>query len=329
MFRTTPTKEGHYGHPVCHIPAAAEYSIVKAADSGDYAAVYNLTKGGVVVGASINIPKDMVVKSGSVVDGNIVLVLNDEDNTEITIPASSLIEYVTSGSEAGDMVVVTVSDDHKVTATITDGTIGLEKLATDVQTKINKAHSHENATVLNGITADKVEAWDNAEANAKAHATDLNTAMNTRVEALEGINHEAYIAADETVLNSAKGYTDSAKSAVIGTEGDAATANTIYGAKKHAEEKAADAQAAAESKAAQLDAALKTELQGEIDADVKALAEGAVATNAGDIAVLKGTGEGSVAKALADAKAYADTAESDAVTSANAYTDSALTWGSF
>ena len=152
------------------IPAAAEYSIVKAADSGDYAAVYNLTKDGTIVGASINIPKDLVVKSGKVENGNIVLVLNDEANTEITIPATSLIEYVTSGSAAGDMVVVNVSDDHKVTASITDGAITLAKLHVDVQTAIGKAHSHENADVLSGISADDIVAWDAAEQNAKDYA---------------------------------------------------------------------------------------------------------------------------------------------------------------
>jgi hypothetical protein len=151
------------------IGAAPEYSIVKAADSGDYAAVYNLTKDGTIVGASINIPKDMVVKSGSVVGDEIVLVLNDEAATEIKIPVASLIEYVTSGSQAGDMIIVNVSDDHKVTATITDGTITLAKLTTEVQTAIGKAHSHENETVLAGITADKVQAWDGAVTNEHTH----------------------------------------------------------------------------------------------------------------------------------------------------------------
>lgn len=197
------------------IGAAPEYTIVKAENSGDYAAVYNLTKDGTIVGASINIPKDMVVKSGSVVGDEIVLVLNDEAATEIKIPVASLIEYVTSGSATGDMVVVNVSDDHKVTATITDGTITLAKLTTEVQTAIGKAHSHENEAVLAGITADKVQAWDGAQAAAEATAAgalasakselegkitaaqtaaekvanDNNTAMNTRVEALEAIDH--------------------------------------------------------------------------------------------------------------------------------------------
>ena len=114
------------------IPAAAEYSIVKAEESGDYAAVYNLTKNGTVVGVPINIPKDIVVKSGSVVEDEIILILNDEDNTEIKIPVGSLIEYVTSGSNVGDMVVINISDDHKVTATITNGTISYEKLTNEL-----------------------------------------------------------------------------------------------------------------------------------------------------------------------------------------------------
>ena len=42
------------------IPAAAEYTIEKSADSGEYAAVYTLMKNGVQAGAAINIPKDMV-----------------------------------------------------------------------------------------------------------------------------------------------------------------------------------------------------------------------------------------------------------------------------
>lgn len=63
----------------------------------------------------------------------------------------------------------------------------------------------------------------------------------------------------------AQGYATTAKNEVIGASTDASTANTVYGAKKHAEEKAA--------------------------------------------------------AALAEAKTYADTAESDAIASANGYTD--------
>ena len=167
-----------------------EYSVVKATDSGEYAAVYHLTKDGVNVGASINIPKDLVVKSGSVVGNEIVLVLNDAAATQIKIPVGSLIEYVTSGSVAGDMVVISVDEStHKVTATITDGTITKAKLTAEVQAELNKAHEHSNKSVLDGITAQKVTAWDAAEQNAKDHANSLNSAMDTRVKAVEADKH--------------------------------------------------------------------------------------------------------------------------------------------
>lgn len=203
------------------IPAAAEYTIEKSADSGEYAAVYTLMKDGVQAGAAINIPKDMVVESGSVVEnpegqaeGTYIKLVLQNVAEPLYINVSSLIEYVTSGSAAGDMVVIAVSDDHKVTATITDGSITLAKLATEIQTAIGKAHSHENAAVLAGITEQKivdwddavakehehankdvldgideakVAGWDAAEQNAKDHANDLNEAMGTRVKALEDV----------------------------------------------------------------------------------------------------------------------------------------------
>lgn len=206
------------------IGAAPEYTIVKAENAGDYAAVYNLTKDGTVVGASINIPKDMVVESGSVVEnpegqaeGTYIKLVLQNVAEPLYINVGSLIEYVTSGSAAGDMVVISISDDHKVTASITDGSITLAKLSTEIQTAIGKAHSHENKDVIDGINADKVAAWDaaaekahehankdvidgitaekitawdSAEKNAKDYADGLNTAMDTRVKDVEGKAHE-------------------------------------------------------------------------------------------------------------------------------------------
>lgn len=46
-------------------------------------------------------------------------------------------------------------------------------------------HEHANKTVLDGITAEKVAAWDAAEANAKEYADDLDEVMDGRVAALE------------------------------------------------------------------------------------------------------------------------------------------------
>lgn len=125
------------------IPEAPVYSLKKAADSGAYAAVYNLTRDGEIVGDTINIPKDMVVEEGKVVEnpagqtpGTYIELKLQNVTNPLYINVGSLIEYVTSGSAADDAIVVAVSEDHKVTATITDGKITLAKLEKDVQDAI-------------------------------------------------------------------------------------------------------------------------------------------------------------------------------------------------
>ena len=207
------------------IPDAAEYTIVKAAESGDYAAIYNLTKNGEIVGASINIPKDMVIQSGAVVEnpegqaaGTYIELVLQNVETPLYINVGDLIEYVTSGSAEGDMVVVAVSDDHKVTATITDGAITLAKLSTEVQTAIGKAHEHANATVLDDITSEKVTAWDASEQNAKDYADGLNEAMDGRVGALEQVGAEKNVinSVDETYFEIGADRKGTLKDLVVG-----------------------------------------------------------------------------------------------------------------
>ena len=179
------------------IPAQTDYTVtVEESSPEGYAKAYTIKQKGTEV-ATINIPKDMVVESGSVVtnpEGQpkgtyLKLVLANATEDEIFINVGDLIEYVTSGSADGDMVVINIDANHKVTATITDGTITLAKLHADLQAEIakahehtnkaeldkitdgdkakwdaatDKAHEHENKTVLDGVTGEKVEAWDAA-----------------------------------------------------------------------------------------------------------------------------------------------------------------------
>lgn len=130
------------------IPDAPVYSLKKATDSGAYAAVYNLTRDGEIVGDTINIPKDMVVEEGKVVTnptgqtpGTYIELKLQNVTNPLYINVSSLIEYVTSGSAASDAIVIAVSKDHKVTATITDGKITLAKLERGVRNAIALAET--------------------------------------------------------------------------------------------------------------------------------------------------------------------------------------------
>lgn len=63
-----------------------------------------------------------------------------------------------------------------------------------------KMHEHSNKAVIDGITAEKVAAWDAAEGNAKTYADGLNTAMNTRVEAIETW-HADFVECSEEEIN--------------------------------------------------------------------------------------------------------------------------------
>lgn len=198
------------------IPAAAEYTIAKKAQSGDYAAVYQLTKNGTPVGVDINIPKDMVVKSGAVVKNPagqpagtyIVLTLANATSDKLYINVDSLIEYVTGGTPADGIITTSVSDDFVLTATINNGTITKEKLVTAVQTSLGKADSAlQKADITTGT----------ANGNISVGGTDVPVA---------GLKDAAY-ATVASINATAKGYAD----AVLGTAADGADKNTVYGVK--------------------------------------------------------------------------------------------------
>lgn len=198
------------------VPAAAEYTIAKKADSGDYAAIYQLTKDGTPVGVDINIPKDMVVKSGEVVKNPtgqpagtyIVLTLANATSDKLYINVDSLIEYVTGGTPADGIITTSVSDDFVLTATINNGTITKEKLVTAVQTSLGKADSALQKADINTGTAN---------GNISVDGTDVPVA---------GLKDAAY-ATVASINTTAKGYAD----AVLGTTTDGADKNTVYGVK--------------------------------------------------------------------------------------------------
>lgn len=198
------------------VPAAAEYTIAKKTNSGDYAAVYQLTKDGTPVGVDINIPKDMVVESGEVVKNPagqtagtyIVLTLANATSDKLYINVDDLIEYVTGGTATDGIITTSVSDDFVLTATINDGAITKAKLVTAVQTSLGKADSAlQKADIKTGT----------ANGNISVDGTDIP---------VKGLQDAAY-ATVASLNNTAKGYAD----AVLGSATDTADKNTVYGAK--------------------------------------------------------------------------------------------------
>lgn len=213
-----------------------EYSIKKldTATAG-MSSSYQLTKDGTGIGAIIDIPKDMVVKSGSVqtyeagslpagvteAGTYIVLVLNDAEETKLYINVGNLIEYVTSGSAAGDMVFVNIDPQtHKVTATITDGTVTEAKLHADVKGKLAKA-----------VSAIQEVGSGSANGTIAVDGTDV---------AVTGLADAAYTTV-ASLNETAQSKVNTAKSELLGAESDDSTKETIRGARKLAESSAASA----------------------------------------------------------------------------------------
>lgn len=214
-------------NPGLYVPPGSSdsYSITKDDNSGEYAAVYRLKKfvngssTGIDQGVAINIPKDMVVRSGLIVnkatDGDwgapgtyIELTLANANNQKLWIPVGSLIEYVTSGSQAGDMVYITVdSATHQVTAAITDGTITKAKLDSALQTAINKANSSVQV-IAEGDTNGTIMV---DGTDIQVHG--LGTAAFSSVNAFDPAGSAA---------------------AVLGQSTDTAAMDTVYGAKQYA-----------------------------------------------------------------------------------------------
>lgn len=275
---------------------AATIAVTAKGATDAFANVYEITQGGVSVG-TINIPKDMVVESGEVVDvdgvKNIKLVLQNVE-APLYIPVGSLVDIYVAKSEAAQVQVTIdsntreisahivaqsvtateLADNAVVTAKIADANVTKAKLSAEVQASLDKADvalSEANAytdgknsamdermkaveALLTGddegTVEEKIEAAKEAaiaaaaedatskanaaETAAKGHATELNNAMDERMQVVEGKAHE-HANADELAL--------------VQT-GDVAKWNA--------------AQANAEATAAAALSAAKTELEGKI-----------------------------------------------------------------
>lgn len=207
-----------------------KYSLVKdeTAAAGDVA-TYHLTKDGVNEGVAINIPKDLVVASGSVItavagklpkgvtEAGTYIQLNLANSEKpLYINVGSLIEYVTGGSGENDAIQINVSSDtHKVTANVKNGSLTKEMLAAGVVTSLGKADTAVQ-TVVAGDTNGTIKVDGNQVA-------------------ITGLQDAAF-ATVESINATAQDYVNTAKQALEGNDAtDNENSATIVGAKKYAD----------------------------------------------------------------------------------------------
>ena len=149
---------------VALVPAAIDYSVtLEEKYSEDYAKTYELKQHGASLG-TINVPRDMVVSSGTVTTFDntgdwgeagtyLVLTLANTTNDKVYINVTNLIEYVTSGSLPNDIININISSDHKVTASISDNSIPKTKLDLTIQNTLTRADN------LAGVPSGLISLW--------------------------------------------------------------------------------------------------------------------------------------------------------------------------
>lgn len=105
--------------PTVNVPV---YSLTKDATSTDYAAVYHLTKDGAKVGEAINIPKDLFVESGEIVEnptgqtpGKYLKLVLQNQTDPVYINVADLVDAYTPGNG------ITISSTNEVAAKVVAG----------------------------------------------------------------------------------------------------------------------------------------------------------------------------------------------------------------
>ena len=142
--------------------------------SATYAKVYTLKQGESTVG-TINIPKDMVVKSGAVeVDPAdqapgtyIVLTLANATSDKIYVNVGTLVDIYTAQQSAAQVQLNINSGTREISATLVDGGVSEAKLANSAVTTVKIADGNvtEAKIAAGAVSSDKVAA--NAIVTAK------------------------------------------------------------------------------------------------------------------------------------------------------------------
>lgn len=195
-----------------------------------YAKSYTFTQGSTKLGV-IDIPKDMVVSSGTVEKDPkdqqpgtyLVLTLANATNDKVYINVGTLVDIYTAKAEAtqiqlaidsttreisativaGSITATELAADAVVTAKIADGNVTKAKLSTEVQTSLGKADSAIQEADLTDLKADVAAnkaslgaegATTKAIADAKKAGTDAQTSVDALAERVGTLEADTFTA---------------------------------------------------------------------------------------------------------------------------------------
>lgn len=292
-----------------------------------YAKIYTLKQGSTTIG-NINIPKDMVVSSGTVeVDPvgqpagtYIVLTLANATNDKLYINVGNLVDIYKAKAEAAQVQVAIDSETREISASIVAGSIGTTELADLAVTTAKIAEGNVTKSKLSTEVQNSLGLADSAVQSVVAGTNNGTISVDGEEVSVAGLKSAAFAEASafDAAGAAAQALTDAKADAK--TKADAALAS----AKTYAEGEADAAEANAKSYADGLAKNYATAAQGaKAETALQAAdittgsANGTIAVDGTDVAV-KGLGSaayvattafdasGSAATAEANAKAYAD-----------------------
>ena len=148
----------------------------------------------------IDIPKDLVVKSGEVItattetglvkgDKYIKLTIANQDESPIYIAVKDLVDVYTAQANAAQ-VQLAISGTNEISATIKPGSIAKADLATDVQGSLDKADAAAPQTALDTANAEITK----IKADVAAHGVKSVTASGTGYVTASAVTNDAGVA---------------------------------------------------------------------------------------------------------------------------------------
>lgn len=209
---------------------------LEESNSEDYAKVYTIKQGGNAVG-TINIPKDMVVQSGTVevnpegqeLGTYIVLTLANATSDKIYINVASLVDIYTAQENATQIQLTINSTTREISANLVSGSVTSTILADNAVTTAKIAN--DNIT-LDKLSTEIKNSLTKAENSIQSIATGtINGTISVDGEDIpvKGLGSAAFTSSTDY---DPAGSAD----AIIGSEEDTSNMNTIYGVKSYAKD---------------------------------------------------------------------------------------------
>lgn len=281
---------------------------------------YTVKQGDTTVG-TIDIPKDMVVKSGEVVvdpEGQtkgtyIVLTLANATEDKIYVNVGSLVDIYTAAQSATQVQLAINASTREISASIVAGSIGTTELTNAAVVTAKIADGNVTKVKLATDVQASLEKADSAVQSVVTGATNGTIKVDGTEVAVKGLGSAAY--------TEASAYDEAgAAAAVLGTSADTKDNATVYGVKAYAKDYA-DGLAG------------NYEPKGTAVAEIAKL-DATVSQAAGDdgfaISIVETDGKLTSVTASIKDETYDDYgAAATAETNAKAYVDTALTWGTF